>query len=797
MTEQFQRLGVLGNWADPYLTMDFKYQAAIARALGKFVEQGLVYKGKKPVHWCIHCRTALAEAEVEYEPHTSPSIYVEFPLLEEGATELTARIPALAGRQVSVLIWTTTPWTIPSNLAIAFHPDFDYAAYEVDGRAVIVAEALAPRVAAVTGKMFGPAIARMKGTALEHVRFEHPLYARTSVGVLADYVTLETGTGAVHTAPGHGVDDFNTGRKYGLEIYAPVGANGRFLESVELFAGEKVFDANPKVEAALAERGRLWHRESFEHSYPHCWRCQHPVIFLATSQWFIRMDGLLADGRPLRQAALQQVDEAVEWIPRWGRDRISNMLAARPDWCISRQRAWGVPIPAVDCADCGEAVLTTALVEQAASVFEQYGADAWYERPADEFVPKGLTCPSCGGASFEREMNILDVWFDSGSSHEAVLSVRPDLTWPAQLYLEGSDQHRGWFQSSLLVGLGTRGRAPYGQVVTNGFVVAEDGRKMAKSRGNSIAPEDVIKKSGADILRLWVAMSDYTQDVRISQEILARASEAYRKIRNTLRYLLSNLYDFDPAIDRLKPEQLAAVDRYILARYAEMAARIERAYDEYDYAAVFQAVNSFATVDVSAFYADVSKDRLYTFAAQSPDRRSAQTAMYVMADGLARLAAPILPFTADEIWGYLPGSREPSVHMALFPPADELNALTDAAVLRRWEQLIGVRNEVLAAIEPLRKDKRIGSSMQASVMVSAPSEAFELLERHREELPMLFIVSRADLERRDGPLAVKVTPADGVKCERCWRVVPRVSDDPERGGICSRCQDALAQPVSS
>ena len=571
MSVEFQRLGVFGDWDHLYLTMDFKYQAAIVRALGKFVEQGLVYKGKKPVHWCIHCRTALAEAEVEYEDHTSPSIYVEFPLAPESAGELSKRIPALDGRSVSVLIWTTTPWTIPSNLAIAFHPEVDYGAYEVEGRAVIVAEALAETVAKTIGRSFGRPIARMKGAELEHIRFEHPLYARASLGVLADYVTIEQGTGAVHTAPGHGSDDFKTGVKYGLEIYAPVGPGGHFLQNVELFGGKRVFDANPDVEEALKERGRLWHREPFHHTYPHCWRCHNPVIFLATSQWFIAMDGPLkgaqgeasAHGAPtLRQAAIDAIDNQVRWVPPTGRDRIFSMVANRPDWCISRQRAWGVPIPAVDCTACGEALLTSALVDRAAAVFDTYGADAWYERPLEEFLPEGLTCPACGGSTFDREGDILDVWFDSGSSHEAVLPFRRELRWPADMYLEGSDQHRGWFQSSLLVGLGTRGRPPFKEVVTHGFIVAEDGKKMSKSLGNSIEPEDIIKESGAEIIRLWVTMVDYREEVRLGKQILARVIEAYRKIRNTCRYLLANLYDFDPSVDRLAPGAMQEVDRY-------------------------------------------------------------------------------------------------------------------------------------------------------------------------------------------------------------------------------------------
>jgi isoleucyl-tRNA synthetase len=790
MTEQFQRLGILATWDAPYLTMNFRYQAAIARAFGRFVEQDLVYKGKKPVHWCIHCRTALAEAEVEYEDHTSPSIYVEFALAPESGSEFVKRVPQLTGRDVSVLIWTTTPWTIPSNLAIAFHPDFDYAAYDVDGRAVIVAEALAPKVAAAGGRVLGEPLARMKGAELEHIRFQHPLYARTSLGVLAEYVTLEAGTGAVHTAPGHGADDFNTGTKYGLDIYAPIGPAGHFLD----------------VEAALKERGKLWHRQAFQHPYPHCWRCHNPVIFLATSQWFIALDGvrLTPDlGLTLREAAIDAIDHKVRWIPSWGHDRMYNMVANRPDWCISRQRVWGVPIPAVDCTKCGEAITSPALVEKTASVFDQYGADAWYERPTEEFIPDGMTCPKCRGTSFEREMNILDVWFDSGSSHEAVLSAWPELTWPADIYLEGSDQHRGWFQSSLLVGLGTRGRPPFRQVVTNGFVVDEKGKKMSKSLGNSMEPADIIKQSGADILRLWVAMSDYTQDIRISNEILARATEAYRKLRNTLRYLIGNLYDFDPGKDLVPRAEMAEVDRYILARYAEMAMRVLAAYEEYEYGPISQALTQFATVDLSAFYNDISKDGLYTLAAGSRERRSAQTALYLMADGLTRLLAPILSFTADESWCHLPGTREESVHMALFPAAAELEAFADPALVERWNTLLALREQVLAQIEPLRKNKQIGSSLQAKVVVSAATKELPLLEQHAKQLPMLFIVS--EVEIRPAPTDVEATGeavprvtierAAGVKCERCWRIVPAVSNEPAWAGICDRCQDALAETV--
>jgi isoleucyl-tRNA synthetase len=809
MREDFKRLGVFGTWEHPYLTMNYAYQAAIVRALGRFVERGAVYKGKKPVHWCIHCRTALAEAEVEYEDHSSPSIYVEFALSPESAAELGARVPALAGRPVSVLIWTTTPWTIPSNLAIAFHPDFDYGVYQVDGRVIILASELAETVAQATGKPFGALVATAKGAAFEGIAFKHPLYDRPSVGVLADYVTLEAGTGAVHTAPGHGADDYRTGVKYGLEIYAPVGPGGRYTDEVGLFAGVGVFDANPKVEEALAERGALWHRETLRHSYPHCWRCHNPVIFLATSQWFVGMDHAMqpaataarnaanGDGRVTLRALSLDAIAKVDWIPAWGEERIHNMLANRPDWCISRQRSWGVPIPAVDCTSCGAALLTPALIEQAAAIFDVHGADAWYERPLDEFVPAGTACPSCGNTSFERESNILDVWFDSGASHEAVLGIDPDLTWPAAVYLEGSDQYRGWFHSSLLVGLGTRDRAPYEAVITHGFVVDEDGRKMSKSLGNTVVPQDVIKQHGAEIIRLWAAMVDYREEVRLGKEILARVVEAYRKLRNTLRYLLANLYDFNPATDLVPLDRMMEVDRYALARYAEAAAKARAAYDEYNFQSIVHTLNGLATVDLSAFYFDVSKDRLYTFRGDSEARRSAQTAMYRIVEGLVRLLAPILPVTADELWRALPLSTEArsakadSVHLTDFP--DDLDPLQDAALVERWTTLIEIRSRVNAALETMRQQKTIGTSLEAVVTLGASGDTLALLQARRADLPMLFIVSDVAVRQVEGELTVDVARAPGVKCVRCWRYVPTddISTTPAREGLCSRCVDAV------
>ncbi|MCX6549899.1 MAG: isoleucine--tRNA ligase [Acidobacteria bacterium] len=799
---QFKRLGVLGDWDDPYLTMDYRYQAAIVRALGKFVGQGMVYKGKKPVHWCIHCRTALAEAEVEYDTHTSPSIYVEFPLGEASQADLSARVPELAGRAVSALIWTTTPWTIPSNLALAFHPEARYGAYPVDGRVVVVAEALAEGLAKDLDRAFGEPIVTVSGAVFEGLKFRHPLYARDSVGVLADYVTLDTGTGVVHTAPGHGSDDFRTGVRYGLEIYAPVGGDGRFLDTVERFAGLTVFEANPKVEDALADAGRLWKKQQFEHSYPHCWRCHNPVIFLATSQWFIGMDDTGLRARATAEA------ERVEWFPAWGGDRMRGMFETRPDWCISRQRSWGVPIPAITCTSCGTATLTTELVERAAQAFEKDGAEAWYERPLADFVPDGFACPSCGGTGFEREKDILDVWFDSGSSHEAVLAVHPELRWPADLYLEGTDQYRGWFQSSMLVGLGTRGRAPFNQVVTHGFVVTEDGKKMSKSLGNDVPPEQIITQSGAEILRLWVASVDYREEVRFGPEILARVVEAYRKLRNTLRILVANLADFNPATDMVPPLVMDEVDRFAMARYGDLAARVRAAYEQYDFPAVFQAVNAFVTVDISAFYVDVSKDRVYTLAAGDRARRSAQTAMFAIADGLARLIAPVLPVLAEEFWTHLPGEREESVHLAEFPTLVHL--FQNDELVARWSRLLKLRAAVNAELEKLRQSKTIGQSLEAVVHLRGTGAMADLLAASWSQLPALFITSQVD-DRTDPPGAgtdpvegsvfvesegsavhIVTARAGGAKCDRCWRYVPAVSAAAGREGVCPRCDNALA-----
>jgi isoleucyl-tRNA synthetase len=805
----FRRLGVVGDWDSPYRTMDFAYQAAIVRAFGTFVSRGLVYKGKKPVHWCLRDRTALAEAEVEYEPHTSPSIYVEFPLSTHDNGTLAARVPALAGRTVTVLIWTTTPWTIPSNLAVAFHPELTYGAYLHDGRAIIVAVRRAEAVSAATGRALGEPLATFPGAVLEGVKFQHPLYDRESIGVLANYVTVDQGTGAVHTAPGHGADDFATGIKYGLDIYAPIGRNGRFDADVGIVGGLKVFEANPVVEHALATRGWLWFRTDFQHSYPHCWRCHQPVIFLATSQWFISFDAM-------RARAIDACGE-VQWWPSWGRERMTAMFVTRPDWCISRQRVWGVPIPAVACRSCGGSMTTPALVERTATVFEAHGADAWYERPDADFLPPDLVCDRCGARTFDRERDILDVWFDSGSSHEAVLAVRPELAWPADLYLEGTDQYRGWFQSSLLVGLGTRDRPPYRGVLTHGFVVDEQGRKQSKSLGNNISPQHVMKESGADVLRLWVAMVDYADELRLGRVVLANTVEAYRKIRNTFRYLLSNLFDFNPAVDAVPAPRLLEVDRYALARYATVVTRVLEGFAAYDFQSATHALTEFVTVDLSAFYLDISKDRLYTFRADSIERRSAQTAQAVIVDGLARLVAPILSMTAEEVWERLPGTREKSVHLADFPALDrDLTAWRDQLATgefgARWRRALELRDRVNEKIELARQQKTIGKSLGAHVTLGLSAADAEALAPIANDLPMLFNTSSVSVVRlpaekeakeaeaakdakevRDaaGQTVIDVQPAKGDKCPRCWRIVPEIVASGDFATLCLRCAEAM------
>ncbi len=793
--EEFERLGVMGEWDDPYLTMAPGYQATIVRQLATFAEKGLVYKAKKSVHWCISCRTALAEAEVEYdENHESPQIDVRFPLADSEASRLAARFPALAGRPVSAVAWTTTPWTLPANLALAFHPDADYALFPVEGRGevLLVAKALGEAAAKRFGVSFGAPLAELKGKELEHVKFRHPWIDRDSPGVLADYVTLDTGTGVVHTAPGHGWDDYLTGVRYGLDIYCPVDEGGRFLPEVERFAGQRVWDANPLVVELLREKGALVQAGKDKHSYPVCWRCKHPIIFRATEQWFIALD----EGSPTLRARSLAAIAATRWLPAWGEERIHNMIASRPDWCISRQRLWGVPIPAFYCKSCGKALLRPDLLRHVADLFEAESADAWFAREAAELVPAGFACPHCSATEFDKEKDILDVWFDSGSSAAAVLGTRPDLPWPCDVYLEGSDQHRGWFHSSLLIGVGTRGRAPYNQVITHGFSVDGEGRKISKSLGNDVDTQKMIGNYGAEILRLWTIMVDYREDMRISDDMIRRVADAYRKVRNTIRYLLSNLSDFDPARDAVAEDALDELDRYALERHRQVVARVLEGYESYEFHVVYHQLVQYASADLSAFYLDVLKDRLYCDATHWPRRRSAQTVLHRMASDLSLLLAPVLPFTSDEAWQELPGRAEASVHLALFPQKQA----ADAARLERWAVLLEVRAEVTKALEEARAAKQIAASLEAAVVVRAPEATLAALRAHDAlsnvfpgNLANLFIVSAVRLEAKEGGVQVSVEHAAGRKCERCWTWSERVGSLPAHAGVCERCDKVLGR----
>jgi isoleucyl-tRNA synthetase len=788
--DEFKRLGVLGDWENPYKTMTFGYEAATLRELGKFVESGAVYKGYKPVHWCLSCKTALAEAEVEYADHTSPSIFVKFPFV--GAPE--SIHPALAGKKVSFVIWTTTPWTIPSNLGVALHPEFAYAAIETGGDVLVVAEELAESFIKATGIVDAVKIATFTASHLERMSCRHPFLDRDSLIVLADYVTLDAGTGCVHTAPGHGQDDYKTGVRYGLDIYAPLDDAGRFLADVPFFAGMRVWDANPKVIEKLAEVGALVAHGSVDHSYPHCWRCKSPVVFRATAQWFVSMDKT-----GLRQKALDAIGQ-VQWVPAKGQARIEGMIAGRPDWCISRQRSWGVPIAVFRCEACNTHLLDRSLIDRVADFFEKEGADAWFNRPVEELLPPGTSCPSCKGATFVKETDILDVWFDSGVSWAAVCEGKEGLGVPVDLYLEGSDQHRGWFHSSLLCGIGTRGTAPYKAVLTHGFVVDGKGEKMSKTKGNVVAPQDIIKTHGAEILRLWVSAQDFREgDIRISKEIVDQLSEAYKKIRNTVRYLLANIGDFEPARDAVPHDKLLEMDRYALSLFRKLAVEIRRCYDAYEFHTIYQALNNFCIVDLSAFYLDAIKDRIYCMKVDDPARRSAQTALFEIAKGFLPLIAPILSFTADEAWRFLPAfpGKPENVFLADIPEVDPLPGEAEVAAV--WERILAFKAEVAQPLEAARKSKEIGKDQHARVIV-APGPFADLFASHLAALKETLIVSGLEAGDPVGDgiyesaaypgLRIKVEKAPWARCERCWNHDPAVGTLTP-ADLCPRCAGAV------
>jgi len=778
--EDFKRLGIFGEWENPYMTMDPKYQATIVRVFGKFVEEGSIYKGLRPVHWCTSCQTALAEAEVEYEDHTSPSVYVKFPFPDAAKAD-----PALEGRNTSIVIWTTTPWTLPANLGIAFNPAFEYSAVEVGDDVFIVASGLLKQVAEKLGwsKSGGEGeapkvVTTISGPKFDRLKARHPFIDRESLLMLGDHVTLDAGTGAVHTAPGHGYDDYVIGKQYGLEIYNPVDNRGIFMKDVEHFAGEYVFKANPKIVEFMRERGVLLHDEKYAHQYPHCWRCHSPVIFRATPQWFISMT---ATG--LNERAISSCD-GVQWVPEWGSDRMKNMFRDRPDWCISRQRTWGVPITVFYCEDCGESLVDPKLIEYVAQVFEKESADAWYERDSSELVPPGTKC-GCGSNKLSKEMDILDVWLDSGSSSMAVLEPR-GLPYPADVYLEGGDQFRGWFNSSLVVGLEGKGEPPYRTVITYGWAVDGQGEKMSKSKGNSVEPEEVIKVIGAEVLRLWCAALNYHEDMRVSDEILKRIADAYRKLRFTARYCLSNLGEFDPKRDRVPFDQMLEIDRWALAELNEVTKRALDAYRSYEFTDVYHALYNFATVELSALYFDILKDRLYTYAPRSLARRSAQTALYEIVHRLSRLLAPLLVFTSDEVWENIPGALDEakSVHLAEFPVYEE--AWRNDDLLKRYESLFEIRGAVMKALEESRGAKLIGSGQEAKITIAARPETKAFLESFGEDLRFDFKVSKVELVE-GAEFGVKVDEAEGEKCERCWDYTTDVGADARYPGACLRC----------
>ncbi|NPV91446.1 MAG: isoleucine--tRNA ligase [Firmicutes bacterium] len=788
--EEFKRLGVRGDWDDPYITLKPAFEAVQIGVFGEMAKKGYIYKGLKPVYWCTDCETALAEAEVEYADKKSASIYVKFPVKD--AHGLFPEPGAF------VVIWTTTPWTLPANLGISLHPEFKYDLVRVGDERYVMAQELVKTVMEVLGIDDYQVEKTFKGSDMERVVCQHPFYERDSIVVLGEHVTLDQGTGCVHTAPGHGQEDFVVGQAYKLGVISPVDGTGKFDSETGVVAGMYYEKANAAILEELSERGRLLKRDSTTHQYPHCWRCKHPIIFRATEQWFASIDGF-------RQQALQQIDE-VRWIPAWGRDRIYNMVADRGDWCISRQRTWGVPIPIFYCESCGEPVINDQTIKRVQELFREHGSDIWFVAGARELLPAGFTCPSCDHGEFRKETDTMDVWFDSGSSHFAVLETRPDLSWPADLYLEGSDQHRGWFNSSLSTSVAVRNLAPYRIVLTHGYVVDEQGRKMSKSLGNVINPLNVIKEMGADILRLWVSSSDYRNDIAVSKNILKQVTEAYRKIRNTCRFILGNLYDFEPEKDRVPESKLLEIDRWALMRLNKLIRRVTAAYQNYEFHVVYHSVHNFCVVDMSAFYLDIIKDRLYCSAPGSPERRAAQTVISQIIEALVSLLAPVLAFTTEEIWRYLPRPKDrvASVQLAGWPA--ERPEYDDPELERRWDKLIEVRSVVSKALEIARQQKTIGHSLAARVHLYPEREWYGYLLSWGGDLADLFIVSQVELHKpgetppagshhsEELPgVAVAVEAARGEKCVRCWQYHPEVGEDPQHPEVCPRCSKVVKE----
>ena len=788
----FKRLGVLGDWDHPYITMTHDYEAVQIHVFGEMAKKGYIYKGKKAVYWCPHCETALAEAEIEYGEEKSPAIFVKMPLVKDNGM-----LPEAAqGKPTYIVIWTTTPWTMPANVAIALHPDFEYAWVECEGEILFMAKEMLEAVGKVCKKDLSNIIGTCKGKDMEYAECRHPFETidRKSLVVLADYVTLEAGTGCVHTAPGHGADDFETGVRYNLPIICPVDGSGKLTAEAGVdFAGMFVFDANVPIIKYLAGLNRLFGKENIRHQYAHCWRCKNPIIYRATEQWFASVDGF-------REEALNAIANHVQWIPSWGEARIHNMVADRHDWCISRQRVWGVPIPIFYCEDCNEHLVNDDTINAVADLFAKEGSDAWWAHSAEEILPQGTKCPKCGGTHFRKESDIMDVWFDSGSSHAAVCKTRPELAWPADMYLEGSDQHRGWFQSSLLTSVATEGKAPYRAVLTHGYVVDGEGRKMSKSVGNTVAPQEVIAQYGADIIRLWAASSDYKADIRISKEILKQLSEVYRKIRNTIRYILGNTNDFNYETDKVEFKDMLELDRWALMHMQLLKKEVSAAYESYDFHVLYHAIHNFCSIEMSSYYLDILKDRLYAYKADSFERRSAQTAMYEIMLDLVVMIAPVLSFTMEEVWQFMkkPASMPESVFMMPWPECKE--EYIDEALESKWDNFIEIRSEITRVLEGARRAKTIGHSLDAKVELHATGEALAILRSVEGDLATLLIVSQAKLVeglaggveatgRED--LKVTVQAAEGEKCERCWIYSDTVGKDAEHPTVCARCAAAL------
>ena len=806
--QQFKRIGVFGRFDRPYATMNPQYESVVLSTFFSFYEKGFVYKGLRAVYWCMYDETALAEAEVEYENHTSPTVYVKYKLLDDPA-KIDA---ALAGKNVSTIIWTTTPWTLPASLAVAFHPDEEYVGLESGGEVYIVASRLAKDVSEKCGLSDPRELAHFPGRKMERLNFQHPFLDRKILGVLAAYVTMDTGTGVVHTAPSHGAEDFVTGVKYGLDATSNVDEKGILRNGLAEYTGKRVWEANQPIIELLKSRGALLHTETTVHSYPHCWRCHNPVIFRATEQWFIAMETPMPGGKSkedtLRSRTLQEIKH-VKWDPAWGEERLSNMITTRPDWCISRQRVWGVPIAVFLCESCGKPLNDPAVNRKVVELFARSGADAWFTSESDTILPAEMKCPHCGGAKFEKETDIFDVWLESGASYLALIADEPTYPWPSDLYLEGGDQYRGWFQSSLLCAMGTHGTPPYKEVVTPGWTLDEKGQAMSKSRGNDVDPVDISDRLGAEVVRLWVASVDFREDVVGSEQLMLRIAENYRKIRNTFRYVLGNLGDFSPHTDSVPFEKMEALDQYMLRQTMAFARDVRASYDEFAFHRIYHRLNHFCIVDLSAFYFDVLKDRLYTSAPKSVARRSAQTAIWRIGEALVRLLAPIMSFTSEEVWDYMPkgAGRGESVHLALFPSTEEILGKTDSVESEGsdseqktgddWTTLRAVRDEVLKALEEARNNKLIGTGLEAQVIVAASDPIYSVLSRHADQLRYFFIVSAVTLTETSGngtgAVHVEVKKADGLKCERCWNYSTHVGEDKRYPTVCERCSAVLKE----